>query len=198
MDICKDIILRALCHRLSLGGERYVNMDKSYLVRIDKEGIIINSYLTKWKSVTPSFIRCNFRQLSPIINNTRCTVVHYAPWLFTKLLEEGAACYTHVYREYPDVEIKEYILPDFYKFNIVKYIDQDDLFVIDTRDFIWSLRSWSIEDLSVMHLIWDESTESFCESSISHETVSYDAKAVSYKSIIRDYQWAVNELMSGG
>lgn len=197
MDICKDIILRALCHRLSLGGERYVNIDRNYSVRIDKEGILINGLLIDWSSIKPSFIKSNLVQLMPIINNTHCTVVHFAPWLLTRLLEEGAACYTHVYKEYPDIEVKEYILPGCYKFNIVKYVDQDDLFAIDTRDFIWMLRSWSLGNLVTARLAWNEESSTFLYSAIQAESVSYDSTTATEKTVIRDYNDSLKDIVIG-
>lgn len=200
MEIHKDIIMRALCHRLSLGGTRHVSIDARSIIRADFDGLIVNGKKVKWSNITPDFVTHNWESVFPIVGNVNCTSIYDAPWLFRMLLEEGAACYTHEYAHTPDIEIKEYIMPNTYKFNIVKYKDSDTHYVISSYDLKWIVREWKLNFLKTRQLTWNATTKEFKRGyvyGLDDITVCWDSHRIDYDVVLDSYNRAKDVLLGG-
>lgn len=197
MQIDRDIIMRALCHRLSIGGTRHVSLGAGYLVRADFDGLLINDYRVHWNDLDVDFLAEHYDILLPIINNVRCCSVFDAPWMFECLLEHGAACYTHNYQYMPKIEIKEYIMPGNYKFSIVKYQDIDTHFVVPSHDLKYLVRELNWHFLSTCQIAWYSATEEFKQGygyGLDDITVCWDSHRINQTVVLHKYNTERNRL----
>lgn len=193
MCLLDDIMLRLSCLTISERLSACNQAEKCSALKCDTDTVNIFGISLPWCNLNDKFIIENRELFLPLISSDVCVSVYGAGWILHKALEQGAACYTHTLKQASNIEVKEYIMPDNYKFFIVKPVDNDDHLVMLLADFKWMSRVWSFQGLNSCRIVYDLPSCRFKDSLISFNTVC-DYRRFYIEDIIYKYNVFIDTL----